>query len=200
MFQFRGPDDLLLAGLAVVCAITDLRRHRIYDFVTMPAIAAGLAFALAQGPGEAALAAAGAAAGALVLYPGYRIGAVGDGDLKMLAAVGAIGGPILLGSAMVFSTLSGGLYSIVRTAMAGQDQKRAMTTALPILPGRVTTPCASNAFQAFPFTVTDLIFLPCGWRKQMWASLGGLRLGSVTSATILPLETCEVIFTLIGPK
>jgi prepilin peptidase CpaA len=89
----------LLAVLCVVAGITDWRTQKIYNWLTYPAILAGLALwtiagAVAQG-GSGALdgfvtafvVMLVAAVPAVLLF---SLGAIGGGDVKFLAAVGAI--------------------------------------------------------------------------------------------------------------
>ena len=93
--------DLVLAAVVIVAAITDLRTGRIYNWLVYPAIALGLALGAAggamDGGSDGALAGlkdhalgAGFAFGVLVLC--FAIGGMGGGDVKLMAAVGALGG------------------------------------------------------------------------------------------------------------
>lgn len=105
-----------------IAVITDLRSHRIYNWLTFPAIALGLllnSFA-ARSPGFLfALGGLGIACLSLILF---ALGAMGAGDVKLLGAVGALMGPhfafwSLLGTAILGGVL-GVIYAIKRGALA----------------------------------------------------------------------------------
>ena len=74
----------------------------------------GLALAAAGMSGVTVVAAVmGMVLGLLLMLPGYALGATGAGDVKLMAAVGAIVGPPLVLSAFVCTALSGGVLAIV---------------------------------------------------------------------------------------
>ena len=51
--------------------------------------------------------------GLLLMLPGYWLGATGAGDVKLMAAVGAIVGPPLVLSAFVCTSLAGGVLAVI---------------------------------------------------------------------------------------
>lgn len=78
--------------LTFVCAVTDIRRGKIYNKVTYPAAALGLGLSFLLAPPGPLTSAAGAV-GALVGYGLLcRIGGMGAGDVKLMAALGALKG------------------------------------------------------------------------------------------------------------
>ncbi len=102
---------LLIGGVA--CA-TDLRSARIPNALTFGAIAAGLVFHLLapQGAGAAFLG-KGLLAGLLVFFPFFALGALGAGDVKLMAAIGAwIGWQPTLQVA-IYGALAGGVLAVV---------------------------------------------------------------------------------------
>lgn len=111
--------DGVLAALLILATIADLRARRIYDVITVPAFLAGLALAAAGGAasGEGWQGGLGnALLGALVpaLFFGLPalFGAVGLGDAKLMAAVGALlGFPAVLG-ALIAGTAAGGVHGV----------------------------------------------------------------------------------------
>jgi len=129
-----------LLGLAVACVYTDLAWGKIYNLATLPALVLGLILALlldAAGPGYprliAALAAAALAAG-LLLLP-YLVGGMGAGDVKLMAAVGALGpGVAFAVTAVVFSAITGFAIAIGVLIWKGRllqglkDSARALVT------------------------------------------------------------------------
>ncbi len=82
--------DFILAGLSVFSAATDLWKGKVYNAVTVPGLFAGLVFS-AWRSGAVGLLDVLCAVGftVLVLYPFYKAGGLGAGDIKLLAAVSA---------------------------------------------------------------------------------------------------------------
>jgi len=79
---------VLLCGAAAWC---DLRYRRIPNVITLPAVVVALCLhgATHSGPGLL-LSLAGMLAAAALVLPGYMLGFTGAGDVKLLAAVGAL--------------------------------------------------------------------------------------------------------------
>jgi prepilin peptidase CpaA len=110
------PELLSLAApvAVTIAVVTDLRRRRIPNWLTGGALAVGLAggFVLG-GPSGGLSALAGATLGLVMLLPFYAAGGMGAGDVKLLAAVGALLGPEPLLSVAFYGALVGGLMSLV---------------------------------------------------------------------------------------
>ncbi|HJK90150.1 MAG TPA: A24 family peptidase [Polyangiaceae bacterium LLY-WYZ-15_(1-7)] len=80
-------------GLALVAAVTDWRRGEIPNWLTLPPLVlAPAAFALFVSPGAALVSIAGIFICGLVPYLLFRQDAIGGGDVKMVAAIGAVAG------------------------------------------------------------------------------------------------------------
>jgi prepilin peptidase CpaA len=103
---------LLILAAASVSVVSDLRERRVYNVVTMPAMAAGLVLnALRDGPSGLLWAMAGLLlAAALFLIP-VALGGMGAGDLKLVAALGALGGPGYAFWCVAFACLAGGVFA-----------------------------------------------------------------------------------------
>lgn len=83
-----------LATLALVASVTDSRNGVIPNQVTVPVLlGAPLAHAVAGGPGGALGSLLGLIICGLVPLLFFRLGAMGGGDVKLFAALGAIAGP-----------------------------------------------------------------------------------------------------------
>lgn len=104
---------LLAAGLTTATVI-DLRSRRIPNLLTGAMAATGLALAAAGLSGNTfAGSLAGLVLGLVLMLPGYMLGATGAGDVKLMAAVGAIVGPALVVSAFFCTAITGGVLAIV---------------------------------------------------------------------------------------
>lgn len=109
----------LLLGLLVASAVTDWLHRKIYNAFTYPALIAGVLLQAAAGPSQLAGAVAASLLSAAIFYPLCRAGGMGLGDLKLMAAVGALGGLDLWAGAMVDSALAGGLFALLLTLSRG---------------------------------------------------------------------------------
>ena len=99
---------------ASVAAVIDVFSRRIPNWVTFAAFIAGVLInTWLAGAGGILLALAGAALGVALLLPFYAIRAMGAGDVKLLAAIGALLGPQALVSVAVYGALVGGAISLV---------------------------------------------------------------------------------------
>jgi len=119
-----------LLALAVTCAYTDLAHGKLYNVVTLGGLAIGLALAYfldAAAPHTnfhfplttyLVRAALGAALGGGVLFLLYLAGGFDAGDLKMMAAVGALGTPTVTRSAPA-ATFDFILWALFYTALVG---------------------------------------------------------------------------------
>ena len=96
-------------ALGVAASVEDLRRRQVPNWLTVAGLTGGLAGAACAGWHALGLAAAGAAVGFLVMLPLHRLGALGGGDVKLMAAFGSLlGAPAIL-TAAVFGAIFGGL-------------------------------------------------------------------------------------------
>jgi len=105
---------IVVAGAAITAAAIDLRIRRVPNVLTAAIALVGLGLA-AMGLGRVGiwLALAGCLVGLALMLPGYLIGAMGGGDVKLLAAVGTLLGPGATLRAFVASAIAGGLIAIV---------------------------------------------------------------------------------------
>jgi len=119
VFEIALLRHVCLLALAVVCAYTDLARGRLYNVVTLGGLAVGLALAYlldAKSPGwphlKGALLAVVAGGGILLLI--HLLGGLGAGDVKLMAAVGALAPFDARGSSWPFV-----LTALMFTALVG---------------------------------------------------------------------------------
>lgn len=110
------PSHMIFAGagaLTLLAAVTDLKAHRIPNWLTVPAALAALAYhGLAPGGMGVAAALCGLAVGFGLLLLPFLMGGGGMGDVKLLAALGAWLGPQLLLAAFVLSIVLAAVMAI----------------------------------------------------------------------------------------
>jgi prepilin peptidase CpaA len=98
--------------LAMVC-FWDWRWHRIPNLITYSTIVGGIAYhTLTAGWGGAILSMEGLLLGGLLLFVPYLFKGVGAGDVKAMAALGAVWGAGPIFSIFLITALAGGLVSI----------------------------------------------------------------------------------------
>lgn len=88
-----GFPEYYILGIALICAITDLREGKIYNVVTLPSIAIGILYGVFVGDREVMIASLVGFSSAVVFFGlAAARGWIGGGDVKLFAAIGAIGG------------------------------------------------------------------------------------------------------------
>lgn len=116
MFAF----GVLAVGL-VAATVIDLKTRRIPNALTAALSGLGLAMAATgisgMGPRAALV---GFVLGLLLMLPGYILGATGAGDVKLMAAVGAVVGPGLVITAFLFTAIAGGVLAVGVAAKRGR--------------------------------------------------------------------------------
>jgi prepilin peptidase CpaA len=146
---------VLAAGLAAATAI-DLRSRRIPNELTAAMALSGLALAAFGSSGiTIAASLAGLVLGLAVMLPGHVLGATGAGDVKLMAAVGAIVGPGLVLYAFVCTSIAGGVLAFVvavrrrrlRTTLA---QTGRLVAAPGAAPGEIKAAGAASRFAYGP--------------------------------------------------
>lgn len=112
-------EGFALAIGALAC-VTDLRSARIPNLLTFSALAAALLFhGLAPSGSGLPAALLGVLAGLLVFFPFFALGAMGAGDVKLMAALGAWIGwqPVL--QVALYGAIAGGVLALVLAMWRG---------------------------------------------------------------------------------
>lgn len=110
---------LIFVVLMVVAAVLDLRSRRIPNVVTVAGIVAGLALRVPLGLDAVGSGLLGVGLGLLLAVPAFALGALGGGDVKLLAGVGAFMGPRQLVGACLLIALLGGVVALVESIRKG---------------------------------------------------------------------------------
>ena len=116
-----GGGQILLGILVAIAAVYDIRYRRIPNWLVLAGILVGFAwniFSLSGlGPGRAA---AGLGLGFILYFPLWLLRARGAGDVKLLAAVGAITGPGNCFLVFILTAILGGVIALVMLLMRGR--------------------------------------------------------------------------------
>ena len=105
---------MVLASGALAATVIDIRTRRIPTVLTATMACSGVALAAGGVSGVSLLASlAGLALGFALMLPGHALGATGAGDVKLMAAVGAMVGPATVLSAFAFTAIAGGVMALV---------------------------------------------------------------------------------------
>lgn len=107
------PQTAVLIVVAATAAFTDMKWGKVYNWLTVPAAAAGVALSFffpTPGPWQSLT----GLAGALVMYAILRrVGRMGAGDVKLMAAVGALKGFPFVVFASIYIIVVAGIASIL---------------------------------------------------------------------------------------
>jgi len=149
-----APLFVLSLGLAAA-VYTDVRTRRIPNWLTAGMAAAGFGIAFGGGVVTPVQATLGLLAGLALMMPGHVIGATGAGDVKLMAAVGAVVGPDMALRAFLYSAVAGGVFALAVAMRRGilantlQDAGR-LVTAPAVARAAIESPSRSNRFAYGP--------------------------------------------------
>jgi len=125
--QVSNPAFVALAAGALTATVVDIRTRKIPNVLTGSMAAVGLGLAAAGLSGITVGASLGGmVAGLLLMLPGHALGATGAGDVKLMAAVGAVLGIHVIVNAFLFTALAGGVLAI---AVAMRRRRLATTVS-----------------------------------------------------------------------
>ncbi|QSH40972.1 prepilin peptidase [Lentisphaerota bacterium ZTH] len=112
---------IILPPLFIIAGYTEVKKRRIPNNLTYAALIVGIAgsFIISGIPGLK-MSLTGAGIAALVMLPFCLLGALGGGDLKLMAAVGAIVGYPLILWVLYYSCMAGGAMAVVYMLWSGK--------------------------------------------------------------------------------
>ncbi|MBR3366571.1 MAG: prepilin peptidase [Lachnospiraceae bacterium] len=125
-------DKTAIIAMMTAAVYTDIREGKIYNALTFSFFVGGVCLRILTGDAARVPGILGAAAAVTaLLFPFYRLGGIGAGDIKLFAAAGAFMGPLLLAQCVGLAFLIGGAASAVLLLM-GKGLRHRMHFAVPI--------------------------------------------------------------------
>jgi Flp pilus assembly protein protease CpaA len=109
----------LMLAAAVVAVVFDVRERHIPNALTLPIAVAGLGIGVVSGGGLVMAVLGCLTGGLLFLVPVAKLG-WGMGDLKLAAALGAVGGPLFALWMGLYTMAAGALFALVWLTWQGQ--------------------------------------------------------------------------------
>lgn len=165
---------LALVVCTMGCLAWDLKARRIPNSWTYPAIVAGLVLFPMEGRWMEALAGIVAGGGVLLGLAMIVPGALGMGDVKLGAAIGALGGWLLVLNAIVYAFILGAVFVLLQAAWSGRAVsiiRQSVALFLGIVQGAVLgrrVPAPEESMATIPFGA----FLILGsWVGLLWGGL-----------------------------
>ncbi|WP_038002461.1 A24 family peptidase [Syntrophorhabdus aromaticivorans] len=108
------PQVALILIVLIISIIFDVKFRRIPNWLTFPAIGAGIVFNTLAGGVQGLLAGiAGMIVGFLLFILFYMLGGMGAGDVKLAAAIGAFLGPRDILWSALLTAIAGGCYAVI---------------------------------------------------------------------------------------
>ena len=105
---------IMMATALVISVVEDVRRQKIPNVVTFPAMVMGVAgHSLLAGMDGFLYSAGGLALGMGLFMIPYLMGGMGAGDVKLMGACGAVFGPKGIIAASILVVLTGGIYGLI---------------------------------------------------------------------------------------
>lgn len=119
MDQVASVPFAVVTIAALVSAVTDLWRFKVYNLLTIPLLLAGLIYhGIMGGTAELSTSVTGALFGFGILLAPYVMGGMGAGDVKLMSAVGAWLGLPLTYYVFIASSIAAGIYALVLILMS----------------------------------------------------------------------------------
>lgn len=129
---------LIVAAVALIAAVIDVRSFKVHNVLTVPLVLSGLLFhAVQDGAGGFAFSFLGLLVGFSTLIVFYALGGIGAGDVKLMAGVGAWLGIWLTLDVVIIAGLATGIYSLIVILSSGGW--RSVWTNFSILLYRIRT-------------------------------------------------------------
>ena len=160
----------LVFAAGIAATVIDVRQRRVPNVLTMGVASAGLLLAMA-GLGTVTVGGAlgGLALGLALLMPAHMFGATGAGDVKLLAAFGALLGPADVFDAFLRAAILGGAMALTVALWRGRLRETLYGTAMLVTTRSRTVaaiiehPAANNRFPYAPAIACGAALVVLGW-------------------------------------
>ena len=161
---------MLVIGAGIAATVVDIRQRRVPNVLTMGLASVGLVLAMAGVSGVTVGGALGGLAlGLALLLPAHVFGATGAGDVKLLAAFGALLGPGGVFEAFLRAAILGGVMALAVALWRGRLRETLYGTAMLVTTrNRAVTaiiehPAANNRFPYAPAIACGAVLVVLGW-------------------------------------
>ena len=160
----------LVIGAGVAATVIDIRQRRVPNILTMGVASLGLVLAMAGLSGVTVGGALGGLAlGLGLLLPAHVFGATGAGDVKLLAAFGALLGPADVFDAFLRAAILGGVMALGVALWRGRLRETLYGTAMLVttrnraVTALIEHPAANNRFPYAPAIASGAALVVLGW-------------------------------------
>ena len=169
----QPPSDVLVVAIIAVgmgaAAVIDLRTRRVPNLLTASLAAAGIGIA-AAGMGRIGLGASilGCLLGLAFMLPGHIFGATGAGDVKLLAAAGALLGPTDTVFAFLNTAIAGGALAL-GVALYRRRLQQTLGATARLVAGQadavrqIEAPSTDNSFAYAPAIAIGVLVVALSW-------------------------------------
>lgn len=107
-------EEIILIFVLIICLFTDIKTKKILNFVTLPTITFGFLYHfLREGLAGFLFSGKGFLVGLGLLFIPYLLGGMGAGDVKLMAAIGALMGTNFVFYSFIYTALIGGVIALV---------------------------------------------------------------------------------------
>jgi prepilin peptidase CpaA len=114
------PMVVVFVVILMIATLSDIRNHRIPNWLTYPAIAGGIGYhTYMNGMQGFLFSTGGLVLGFLLLIFFYLAGGMGAGDVKLMGAVGAFLGAKGVFAAFLCTAVGGGVYALIVMSLHG---------------------------------------------------------------------------------
>lgn len=122
---------LIFLAVLLAAAASDLRSRRIPNWLTLSGVVLGLGINTLLGGWHGFAIALGGCGLALAVYvPLYAVRALGAGDVKLMAAVGAFTGPAMWLDVVIATALLGGVLALILVVMRRRLKRTLLNVGL----------------------------------------------------------------------
>lgn len=160
---------LALITVLLISLITDLQQRKILNVVTIPSMVFGLLFhTIMHGFDGFLYSGAGLLVGFGLLLLPYLLGGMGAGDVKLMAAIGALMGTTFVLYSFLFTAIIGGLISLFLIVYykGFKNSIKSLYYGLPFLKGNLGSLVLEKSKKdriTFPYGVAIILGTLCAF-------------------------------------